>query len=89
MQLNCGIVVLGVPKQSEEGEVHMEWGLGIGGVFFKAHDPTALAASHRKHLGVFVQPGQTYAALTWLSVNSQPLFHPDETTLCSRRSSNE
>jgi hypothetical protein len=34
--------------------------LGIGGVFFKARDPKALAAWYRKHLGVPVEEGQTY-----------------------------
>lgn len=34
---------------------------GIGGVFFKARDPQALAAWYRDHLGVPVEEGQTYA----------------------------
>lgn len=42
----------------------MEHVLGIGGVFFKARDPAALAAWYRDQLGVPVQPGQTYAAFT-------------------------
>ena len=29
---------------------------GIGGIFFKAHDPEALAAWYRTHLGIDVQP---------------------------------
>jgi predicted enzyme related to lactoylglutathione lyase len=40
----------------------MEHVLGIGGVFFKARHPEALAAWYRQHLGVPVAPGQTYAA---------------------------
>ena len=39
----------------------MEHVLGVGGVFFKARDPQALAAWYREHLGVPVEAGQTYA----------------------------
>ena len=42
----------------------MERVVGIGGVFLKARDPKALAAWYRDHLGVPVDPGQTYGALT-------------------------
>jgi predicted enzyme related to lactoylglutathione lyase len=41
----------------------MERILGIGGVFFKARDPKALAAWYREHLGVPVEPEQSYATL--------------------------
>lgn len=41
----------------------MEHILGIGGVFFKARDPRALAAWYRQHLGVPVEPEQTHAPL--------------------------
>jgi predicted enzyme related to lactoylglutathione lyase len=41
----------------------MEHVLGVGGVFFKARDPQALAAWYREHLGVPVETGQTYATL--------------------------
>jgi hypothetical protein len=34
---------------------------GIGGVFFKARDPAALAAWYREHLGVPVAPDGTHA----------------------------
>ena len=34
---------------------------GIGGVFFKARDPVALAAWYREHLGVPVAPDGTHA----------------------------
>jgi predicted enzyme related to lactoylglutathione lyase len=37
--------------------------LGIGGVFFKARDPKALAAWYAEHLGVPVDAGQTYGML--------------------------
>ena len=42
----------------------MERVLGIGGVFFKARDPQALAAWYRQYLGVPVEEGQTHALLT-------------------------
>jgi predicted enzyme related to lactoylglutathione lyase len=42
----------------------METVLGIGGIFFKARDPKALAAWYRQHLGVPVEPEQTYATFT-------------------------
>lgn len=36
---------------------------GIGGVFFKARDPVALAAWYREQLGVEVAAGQTHAVV--------------------------
>src|SRR5579871_957109 len=41
----------------------MERVLGIGGIFFKARDPQALAAWYREHLGIPLEAGQTYATL--------------------------
>ena len=38
--------------------------LGIGGIFFKARDPTALAAWYREHLGVPVGAAATHAVIT-------------------------
>jgi predicted enzyme related to lactoylglutathione lyase len=49
----------------------MERVLGIGGVFFKARDPKALAAWYRDHLGVPVEPGQTYGAFTSAAAGEQ------------------
>jgi predicted enzyme related to lactoylglutathione lyase len=37
----------------------MERVLGLGGVFFKAKDPKALAAWYHEHLGVPLEAGQT------------------------------
>jgi predicted enzyme related to lactoylglutathione lyase len=42
----------------------MERVLGIGGVFFKARDPKALAAWYREHLGMPLEPDQTYGNFT-------------------------
>ena len=41
----------------------MERILGIGGVFFKANDPKALAAWYREHLGVPIEAAQTHGML--------------------------
>lgn len=38
----------------------MERVLGLGGLFFKARDPLALARWYRDHLGVPLDVGQTY-----------------------------
>ena len=38
----------------------MERVLGVGGVFFKARDPKALAEWYSRHLGVPFDAGQTY-----------------------------
>jgi len=45
---------------------------GIGGIFLKARDPKALAAWYREHLGVPVDPGQTYATFTAGSAGDTP-----------------
>jgi predicted enzyme related to lactoylglutathione lyase len=49
----------------------MERVLGFGGVFFKARDPKVLAAWYREHLGVPVEPGQTYGAFTSAAAGEQ------------------
>lgn len=52
----------------------MEKVLGIGGVFFKARDPKALAAWYREHLGVPVEPGQTYTSFNSSGVGEQTVW---------------
>lgn len=52
----------------------MERVLGIGGVFFKARDPKALAAWYREHLGVPVGPGQTYGAFASAGAGEQTVW---------------
>lgn len=42
----------------------MERVLGVGGVFFKARDPQALAEWYATHLGVPLDAGQTYGTFT-------------------------
>ena len=52
----------------------MESVLGIGGVFFKARDPKALAEWYRTHLGVPVVAGQTYAAFKSTAPEEQTVW---------------
>ena len=52
----------------------MEQVVGIGGVFFKARDPKALAAWYREHLGVPVEPEQTYGAFTSAAAGEQAVW---------------
>ena len=44
---------------------------GIGGIFFKAKDPTALGAWYKKHLGIDVQEWGG-AAFTWTDDSGKP-----------------
>ena len=52
----------------------MEKVLGIGGVFFKARDPKALAAWYRDHLGVPVEPDQTYASFKSVGADEEAVW---------------
>lgn len=52
----------------------MEKVLGIGGVFFKARDPKALAAWYREHLGVPIGVGQTYGAFASTAAGEQTVW---------------
>ena len=52
----------------------MERVLGIGGVFFKAQDPRALAAWYREHLGVPVEPEQTYGEFASAAAGEQTVW---------------
>ncbi len=52
----------------------MEKVLGMGGVFFKARDPKALAAWYREHLGVPVEPDQTYGAMVSAGAGEQTVW---------------
>jgi predicted enzyme related to lactoylglutathione lyase len=58
-------------RQQVEGGIGMEQVLGIGGVFFKARDPKALAAWYRENLGVPVEPGQCYGTFASAAVGEQ------------------
>ncbi len=52
----------------------MERILGIGGVFFKARDPKALAAWDGEHLGVSVESGQTHGVVTSSAAGEQTVW---------------
>lgn len=54
----------------------MEQVLGIGGVFFKARDPEALAGWYRTFLGVPVEPDQAYGAFTSAGAGEQTVWSP-------------
>jgi len=51
----------------------MERAVGVGGIFFRAKDPRALAEWYREHLGIPVETGQTFGPLKSLG--------PDEMTV--------
>ena len=46
------------------GETKMEKVTGIGGFFFRAHDPTALGHWYQQHLGISLTPG-SYEDPVW------------------------
>lgn len=50
----------------------MERVLGIGGIFLKARDPEVLAAWYRDHLGIPIDPGQTYGTFTAGTTSETP-----------------
>jgi hypothetical protein len=60
--LCCRGGIPGYRSAARRKGVCMEQVLGIGGVFFKARDPKALAAWYREHMGVPVEPEHTYGA---------------------------
>jgi predicted enzyme related to lactoylglutathione lyase len=52
----------------------MERVLGIGGVFFKARDPVALAEWYRTQLGLPIASGATYGALASTAAGEQTVW---------------
>ena len=54
--------------------------LGIGGVFFKARDPAALAAWYREHLGIPVEPSATHALFKETEASAVWSTFPQDTT---------
>ena len=61
-------------SEARRNGVRMEQVVGIGGVFFKARDPKALAAWYREHLGVPVEPEHTYGAFTSAAAGEQAVW---------------
>lgn len=51
----------------------MEKITGVGGAFFKARDPSGLAAWYSRHLGVPLDAGQTYGAVVAGAGDRQPI----------------
>ena len=69
---------LQAPSHSEmaaEESLPAERVLGIGGLFFRAHDPKALAEWYRKHLGVGLVPGDS-TATAWHTEAGPTTFQP-------------
>jgi glyoxylase I family protein len=57
------------------GETEMEKVTGIGGLFFRAHDPTALGHWYQQHLGVSLTP-TSYDAPVWQQEAGPTVFSP-------------
>ena len=58
----------------------MERVLGLGGIFFKARDPRALATWYRDNLGVPIEAGQNYGTFGSTAAGEQTVwsaFPPD------------
>jgi glyoxylase I family protein len=53
----------------------MEKVTGIGGLFFRAKDPAALARWYQEHLGVALTPS-SYKELPWLQEAGPTAFNP-------------
>ena len=53
----------------------MEKVTGIGGLFFRAHDPTALARWYQQHLGVSLTPS-SYEEPVWQQEAGPTVFSP-------------
>jgi predicted enzyme related to lactoylglutathione lyase len=60
----------------------MERVLGVGGVFFKARDPKALADWYRANLGVPVEPYQTHGRIISAAAGEETVWStfPADTT---------
>ena len=61
---------------SSSGRCCVERVLGLGGVFFKARDPAALAAWYRDNLGVPVKGDQTYGTFKSAAAESGSSIEP-------------
>ena len=64
----------------EQGGTKMEKVAGIGGLFFRAHDPKALGQWYEEHLGITIEPTSEGAAV-WQQEAGPTVFTPfPETT---------
>ena len=65
----------GSVKHGAAGETKMERVMGIGGFFFRAHDPTALGRWYQQHLGISLTPG-SYEDPVWQQEAGPTVFSP-------------
>ena len=61
------------------GGTEMEKVTGIGGLFFRAHDPKALGLWYQQHLGVSLTP-TSYEDSVWHQETGPTVFAPFEET---------
>src|SRR3974390_2429784 len=59
----------------EPGGTEMEKVAGIGGLFFRAHDPKALGNWYQQHLGITLTP-TSEGAPVWEQEAGQTVFSP-------------
>jgi glyoxylase I family protein len=62
-------------KPMTTGAKEMEKVTGIGGLFFRAHDPAALGLWYQQHLGVTLTP-TSYEAAVWEQEAGPTVFSP-------------
>src|SRR5262250_2444492 len=60
----------GIPEGTEREKV-----AGIGGLFFRAHDPKALASWYQQHLGISPTPSN-YGEAPWQQEAGPTVFAP-------------
>ncbi len=65
------------------GGTEMEKVTGIGGLFFRAHDPTALARWYQQHLGISLTPS-SYEDSVWQQEAGPTVCAPFEETSDSK-----
>ncbi len=64
-----------VPPKYESGDAKMEKVAGIGGLFFRAHDPKALGQWYLQHLGIALTPTSNDSPV-WEQEAGQTIFSP-------------
>mgnify|MGYP003581147060 FL=1 len=70
------LIVLGLPLAAQERRsTEMQKVLGIGGVFFRARDPAALARWYEKNLGIALTP-TSYDEQPWRQEAGPTIFAP-------------
>ncbi len=72
--LGC-LLVFTTPLVTADDAVEREKVLGIGGLFFRAEDPSNLAAWYEEHLGISLVP-TTYEKQPWQQQAGPTVFAP-------------